>query len=216
MSHLVGIVSNSVATALTACFFKCKRTNKNIPSPTTTKNTVFLSKQINWLKKKKIYEDVLIYKTKNQHFQDKIHAWFRLYDKISLVKMFFSTCLFVPSNVNRFWKPVWFNDTHYFVLILIRFTAQIVQAWRTVGIRGSHSLTQFIKMSDFSVEILPALQDNYMYLVGENWLLLKLLISAHENCGLLIARLLLFFLFRSLTMKHEKRQLLIRLIQSEF
>lgn len=46
-----------------------------------------------------------------------------------------------------------------------RFAAHLVQAWRTVGIRGSHSLTQFIKMGDFSVEILPALQDNYMYLV---------------------------------------------------
>lgn len=41
-----------------------------------------------------------------------------------------------------------------------------VQAWRTVGIRGSHSVTQYIKMASFSVEILPALQDNYMYLVS--------------------------------------------------
>lgn len=41
-----------------------------------------------------------------------------------------------------------------------------VQAWRTVGYRGTHSLSELIKMTAFSVKILPALQDNYMYLVS--------------------------------------------------
>lgn len=35
MSHLVGIVSNSVATTLTACFFKCK---PKIPTTTHKKH----------------------------------------------------------------------------------------------------------------------------------------------------------------------------------
>lgn len=43
-----------------------------------------------------------------------------------------------------------------------------VQTWRTVGFRGSHSLRQSIKMNSMTINILPALQDNYMYLVSIN------------------------------------------------
>lgn len=38
----------------------------------------------------------------------------------------------------------------------------------TVGIRGSHSCPENLKMSDMHVKILPALQDNYMYLIIDN------------------------------------------------
>ncbi|GAB0097246.1 Hydroxyacylglutathione hydrolase [Sergentomyia squamirostris] len=40
-----------------------------------------------------------------------------------------------------------------------------VQTWRTVGFRGSHSIPDFTKLTTMDVKILPALQDNYMYLI---------------------------------------------------
>lgn len=39
------------------------------------------------------------------------------------------------------------------------------QKLRSVGIRGSHSCPENLKMSDMQIKILPALQDNYMYLI---------------------------------------------------
>lgn len=41
----------------------------------------------------------------------------------------------------------------------------LAQKLRTVGIRGSHSCPENLKMSNMLVKILPALQDNYMYLI---------------------------------------------------
>jgi len=39
------------------------------------------------------------------------------------------------------------------------------QTWRTVGVRGSHSESTSTKLATMDVNILPALQDNYMYLI---------------------------------------------------
>lgn len=89
-----------------------------------------------------------------------------------------------------------------------------VQAWRTVGIRGSHSLTQFIKMTDFSVEILPALQDNYMYLVC----IYKAHIDRKYFTTFIIVNLSLheykYHSFRLLIMQRVKRLSSIRLIRN--
>ncbi|XP_030387919.1 hydroxyacylglutathione hydrolase, mitochondrial isoform X2 [Scaptodrosophila lebanonensis] len=40
-----------------------------------------------------------------------------------------------------------------------------VQKFRTVGIRGMHSTLEEVKLDGMQVKILPALQDNYMYLI---------------------------------------------------
>ena len=36
-----------------------------------------------------------------------------------------------------------------------------------MGVEGFHSVTRLVKMDGMSVRILPALGDNYMYLVSE-------------------------------------------------
>jgi len=38
-------------------------------------------------------------------------------------------------------------------------------SWRANGIRGTHSSQQSVNMTDMSIRILPALSDNYMYLI---------------------------------------------------
>uniref|UniRef100_U5EWA1 hydroxyacylglutathione hydrolase n=1 Tax=Corethrella appendiculata TaxID=1370023 RepID=U5EWA1_9DIPT len=43
-----------------------------------------------------------------------------------------------------------------------------VATWKSVGFRGTHSKTELIKMENLHVKILPALQDNYMYLIIDN------------------------------------------------
>ncbi|XP_034480444.1 hydroxyacylglutathione hydrolase, mitochondrial isoform X2 [Drosophila innubila] len=43
-----------------------------------------------------------------------------------------------------------------------------VQKLRTVGFRGMHSTVEDVKLIGFDVKILPALQDNYMYLIVDN------------------------------------------------
>ncbi|XP_059622756.1 hydroxyacylglutathione hydrolase, mitochondrial [Phlebotomus argentipes] len=40
-----------------------------------------------------------------------------------------------------------------------------VQTWRSVGFRGTHSSADFARLKTMDVKILPALQDNYMYLI---------------------------------------------------
>ncbi|XP_055692077.1 hydroxyacylglutathione hydrolase, mitochondrial [Lutzomyia longipalpis] len=40
-----------------------------------------------------------------------------------------------------------------------------VQTWLNVGFRGTHSIPDHIKLTTMDVKILPALQDNYMYLI---------------------------------------------------
>uniref|UniRef100_A0A1L8E5L7 hydroxyacylglutathione hydrolase n=2 Tax=Nyssomyia neivai TaxID=330878 RepID=A0A1L8E5L7_9DIPT len=40
-----------------------------------------------------------------------------------------------------------------------------VQTWRTVGFRGTHSFGELVQLKTMDVKILPALQDNYMYLI---------------------------------------------------
>lgn len=46
-----------------------------------------------------------------------------------------------------------------------------VQTWRSVDFRGTHSLAQTFNMGSMTVELLPALQDNYMYLVSKSALI---------------------------------------------
>ncbi|XP_034110062.1 hydroxyacylglutathione hydrolase, mitochondrial isoform X1 [Drosophila albomicans] len=43
-----------------------------------------------------------------------------------------------------------------------------LQKLRTVGFRGMHSTLEDVKLNGFDVKILPALQDNYMYLIVDN------------------------------------------------
>ncbi|KAH8306976.1 hypothetical protein KR044_001931, partial [Drosophila immigrans] len=43
-----------------------------------------------------------------------------------------------------------------------------VQKLRTVGWRGMHSTQEDLKLNGFDVKILPALQDNYMYLIVDH------------------------------------------------
>ncbi|XP_067006492.2 hydroxyacylglutathione hydrolase, mitochondrial isoform X2 [Anabrus simplex] len=60
------------------------------------------------------------------------------------------------------------KQTSYFIIIIIIITAIScleAVAWRTVGYRGSHSNFQEEVFSGMKVQILSALQDNYMYLI---------------------------------------------------
>ncbi|XP_034655960.1 hydroxyacylglutathione hydrolase, mitochondrial, partial [Drosophila subobscura] len=43
-----------------------------------------------------------------------------------------------------------------------------VQKLRKVGFRGMHSTVEDVKLESMQVKILPALQDNYMYLIVDN------------------------------------------------
>ncbi|EDV97263.1 hydroxyacylglutathione hydrolase, mitochondrial isoform X2 [Drosophila grimshawi] len=43
-----------------------------------------------------------------------------------------------------------------------------VQKLRTIGVRGMHSSLEDVKLESMQVKILPALQDNYMYLIVDN------------------------------------------------
>ncbi|CAO1391413.1 unnamed protein product [Diamesa tonsa] len=40
-----------------------------------------------------------------------------------------------------------------------------VSSWRANGFKGTHSISQVINMADMTIRILPALTDNYMYLI---------------------------------------------------
>lgn len=52
------------------------------------------------------------------------------------------------------------------VLMILKFFGT-VKKLQTVGFRKSHSLSRSIDMTSMKIKILPALQDNYMYLVSE-------------------------------------------------
>lgn len=43
-----------------------------------------------------------------------------------------------------------------------------MSAWKKVGYRGAHSVPLQIEMAGINVKILPALSDNYMYLITDN------------------------------------------------
>ncbi|KAL7731883.1 hypothetical protein ACLKA6_017457 [Drosophila palustris] len=47
----------------------------------------------------------------------------------------------------------------------VQFCRVNFQKLRTVGFRGMHSTVEDVKLNGFDVKILPALQDNYMYLI---------------------------------------------------
>lgn len=53
-----------------------------------------------------------------------------------------------------------------FVLHICNYSLPVAQKLRTVGLRGFHSEQELIENSNMDVRILPALQDNYMYLVS--------------------------------------------------
>lgn len=44
----------------------------------------------------------------------------------------------------------------------------VVSALRHNGLRGTHSAQEIIQLNKMKVTILPALSDNYMYLVSKN------------------------------------------------
>ncbi|XP_063229889.1 hydroxyacylglutathione hydrolase, mitochondrial isoform X2 [Bacillus rossius redtenbacheri] len=66
----------------------------------------------------------------------------------------------------------WFTLSHYLGDECLQFTNLVclcslyyITAWRKVGFRGSHSSSQATCFKDMKIVTLPALQDNYMYLV---------------------------------------------------
>ena len=49
------------------------------------------------------------------------------------------------------------------------------------GFNGIHSLSQIIEQRDMKIQILPALQDNYMYLVCRVFFFILIQIQTNEN-----------------------------------
>lgn len=81
-----------------------------------------------------------------------------------MVSRFFGS---IPNNVSQKLTAAYFTCKASKQIILI-FDKQETfpdNSWKTNGFRGSHSSQQSITMADMSVKILPALSDNYMYLI---------------------------------------------------
>lgn len=53
------------------------------------------------------------------------------------------------------------------------FVLVVVSALRHNGLRGTHSAQEIVQLNKMKVTILPALSDNYMYLVSKNYLILN-------------------------------------------
>jgi hypothetical protein len=63
--------------------------------------------------------------------------------------------------MRRNWLKCWQSETK-----ICGCDNSTVSAWRAVGFRGFHSQTEVVSSSDMQIHVLPALQDNYMYLVS--------------------------------------------------
>lgn len=75
----------------------------------------------------------------------------------------------LPNSVVQKLTAGYFRGIEKHIFSPKKFTTDLdipVQTWRTVGFRGHHSSSICLDMESMTVELIPALQDNYMYLVS--------------------------------------------------
>lgn len=82
-----------------------------------------------------------------------------------MVSRFFGS---LPNSVSTKLTAAYFTCKiiqYFHEYLLNSFVKFSDNSWKANGIRGSHSSQQTVNMADMSVKILPALSDNYMYLI---------------------------------------------------
>lgn len=93
--------------------------------------------------------------------------WYRIFPYQFCVKWFRGSSAHCPTAFRINW-PRFISIVSIFglfeisELLKVKFTDN---SWKTNGFKGCHSSHQSIEMADMSVKILPALSDNYMYLI---------------------------------------------------
>ena len=78
----------------------------------------------------------------------------------------FITKSYFKGTITKSAKKETVTREYFFKYLINKVISNTVTALKQVGIRGSHCSQQLIQQDKMKVKILPALSDNYMYLVS--------------------------------------------------